>query len=644
METAEEIAADLVTLLHQGASADDFALRLAAAEALPETPAKAALVERVRMAMAVRNRLELLQQREQGLLAVVESAQELSSRLDLDELLRAIVRRARVLLSADLAWLSILDVEQGLFRALVTEGALAPGTAAMVAGRDRGVVSVVMTTRQPFTTPDYLHDQRFTHDARLDVSFREEGITALAGVPLVWEDEVIGLLFVADRYPRVHTAHNLAILGTLGTHGAVALKNARDFGRVNAALRQADEARAELERHARQVQAAADAHEEMTSLLARGASLASLCQSVAQRLNGSVLVLDEAAQLLSRGRAEGYPGSGAETYTPHGERSAELARALRQARQIGRSVPAFEAEGEACRVMPVIGGDGMLGSLALFHNGTLSEVAIRTFERSSSVIGVVLLSQERREAAQSRDAAALLRTLVSPRQDEPGELADRAERFGLDLGQPLSLLLAELDGPGSGYAARRLRQLGALERSLVDNIDGTLVILCAAPRAQDARQALGQWARREAGAGHRGVLSRPLNSPGELPAVYATLRRALVVLARLGVQGQVIGQNELALYSTLFETHDPASLDQFLEASIGPLLAHDQKRHAELATTLLCYFDCNQNAKTTAQRLDIHTNTVRQRLASVEALLGHWGQATRALEIHIALRLWSLRG
>ena len=114
------------------------------------------------------------------------------------------------------------------------------------------------------------------------------------------------------------------------------------------------------------------------------------------------------------------------------------------------------------------------------------------------------------------------------------------------------------------------------------------------------------------------------------------------MLGRIGVQGQVVGQNELALYSTLFETHDQASLDNFLEATIGALLAHDRKRGSELAATLLRYFDCNQNAKTTAQRLRIHVNTVRQRLATIEDLLGHWGNASRALEIHIALRLWSL--
>ena len=114
------------------------------------------------------------------------------------------------------------------------------------------------------------------------------------------------------------------------------------------------------------------------------------------------------------------------------------------------------------------------------------------------------------------------------------------------------------------------------------------------------------------------------------------------MLDRIGVRNQVIGQNELALYSTLFETHDQASLSEFIDAAIGPLIRQDRKRGSELALTLFRYFDCNQNAKTTARRLAIHVNTVRQRLATIEALLGGWGDAARALEIHIALRLWCL--
>ena len=63
-----------------------------------------------------------------------------------------------------------------------------------------------------------------------------------------------------------------------------------------------------------------------------------------------------------------------------------------------------------------------------------------------------------------------------------------------------------------------------------------------------------------------------------------------------------------------------------------------------IAATLLVYFDSNQNAKLAAQRLGIHVNTMRQRLGTIEDRVGYWGHATRALELHIALRLWSLSG
>ena len=644
MDIGESLLSNLIGLLHQGAAAEDYAARLAQAEALPaDHPRKSDLIEGVRMAMAVRNRLELLEQREQGMLAVMESAQDLSSRLDLDNLLAAIVTRARKLLGADMAWISALDESRGLFQSLALEGGLTQKSNAMGIRSDLGTASIVMATRKPFATADYLHDDRFPHDPRFDDIFRAEGIAAMVGVPLIWQDQVIGLLFAANRYPRVHTTQNIAILSTLATYAAVALKNARDFERIGNALHKADEARGQLQQHVRAVQAAADAHAQITLLLARGASLATICQTLAGLLGGSMLVLDEAAQVISQGAADGYDGNAAARYQPHGEHSAQLATALRAARQSGRSMEAYQLDGETCRVMPVIGGDDMLGALALFHRAPLAEVAARTFERSSSVIGMQLLARERQEASKNRDMAALLRALVLPRQGDVEALVNTAERFGIDLGAPMTIMLVELESPGAAYAARRLLQHGDMARCLIDEIDGVLAVLCATTRAVEVRASFADWARGELGVTYRGAMSRPAAVPTDLPVLYASLKRALGVLGRLGVRGQIVSQNELALYSTLFETHDLGSLEQFLEASIGPLLAYDSKRGTELAATLLSYLDCSQNAKVTAQRLDLHVNTVRQRLSSVENLLGHWGQASRALEIHVALRLWSLK-
>lgn len=642
-DAAQAIASDLIRMLHQGAAAEDFAARLAEAEALPESePAKHGLVELVRMAMALRNRLDLWQQRESGMMAVIESARDLSSRLDLKELLRAIVSRARNMLGSQVAWISAYDTALGAFHVLATDGALSRSTGEMVARNDLGIVSVVVKTRLPFTTPDYLNDTRFAHDATLDATFRDEGVAAVVGVPLLWEDEVIGLLFVADRYHRTHTAQNISILSTLATHAAVAIKNAMAFEQANAARESAEVARAELERHSRKVQAAAEAHEQMTSLLARGASLATLCEAVAGLMEGSVLVLDEAAQVIARADAPGYSGAAAEHYQPHGEHSSALATALRQSRQIGRSVLAYEAGGESCRASAVIAGDDVLGAVLLFRRGELDEMAVRTFERGTGVIGIVLLARERLEASQSRDQSALLRALLSPMQDDLPMLCERAAGFGLALSQPCSLLLVEMGHALASHAARRLRATKALPQAVFDEMDGVLTVLCTTTQAEDARRVVTELARTDREGELRGILSRPVPGPAALPGAYAVLRRALPVLRRLGVRDRIVAQNEMALYSTLFETHDQESLAAFLQATIGGLTAHDDKRGSELAATLLAYFDSSQNATVAAQRLRIHVNTMRQRLATIEDLIGHFGNATRSLELHMALRLWNL--
>lgn len=498
-----------------------------------------------------------------------------------------------------------------------------------------------MSTRLPFVTPDYLHDRRIAHDAALDDTLREEGISSLVGVPLVWNGEVTGLLFVADRYHRLHTAQSTSVLSTLATYGAVALRNAHDFERADAALAQAERARAELERHLRSVQAAVDAHEQITGLLARGATLATVCQSVARMLGGSLLVLDEAGHVVSRGASEGYADTAADAYVPHGPQAAALARAMRASRSSGHSSVAWSDGGETCRVLPVVGGDDVLGTTLLFHRGELDELAVRTFERCSSAIGIVLLSQQRVEASRNRDAAALLRSLLSPRQDDEATLADRAQAHGLDLTRPLTLTLVAMERPGADYAARHFASRASLGPALVDDLDGVLVVLCNAGRAVEVRQGLAAWMKQERAAG-RGAQSRPVPRAADIPALHATLRRAIGVLGRIGVDGRILGQDELAIYSTLFETHDQASLAHFLDATLGPLLRHDAQRGTELASTLLAWFDTHQNAKASAQRLGIHVNTVRQRLATVERLLGPWTQASRALELHIAVRLWSL--
>jgi hypothetical protein len=638
---SEAILSDLIRFLHQGAAADEFFAQIERAESLPG-PAhdKSSLVECIRMAMAIRNRLELQQQREHGLLAVIESAQDLSSHLDLMELLRAIVSKARNLLGSHVAWISVYNAEVDQFQAQVTDGAIFEQTDKMKTGKQFGVASIILATRLPFSTTDYLSDDRFPHDPQIDATFSSEGIVGVVGVPLLSKNEVIGLLFVADRYHRSHTALEISILGALATHAAVAINNAKAFDLTYQALRKGDLARAELELHGRNVQSAAEAHEQLTSLLAQGASLTTLCQRMAQLLDARIMIVDEGLQIICQGADDGADRESTPKWEPHGEHSAAIVAAIRESRRSGQSVIAYN-DGVLCRVVSVVGGGDAAGAVLLFRGEDLDAPALRTLERSASLIGIVLLSQERVDIHKSRDVAALLRGLVLPQQYEWSSTLERARQFGLKLAQPLSLLLLETKDLKATYIARRFRTLASFPGVVLDEIDGIVAMVCGTHKAQDLARTCNQLLSGEFRTDHWGVLSKPTAQAQDLPVLYSTLRRALFVSRRLGVNG-ILGQSELALYSVLFETQDEASLDAFLETSIGTLLAHDRKKNSELASTLLFYFDANRNARLVAKRMAIHVNTVRQRLATIEEILGHLGNSTRALELHMALRLWAL--
>lgn len=632
----------MIRFLHRGAAADDFFAQIARAEAIGDQGHdKSALVECIRMAMAIRNRLELQQQREHGLLAVVESAQYLSSHLDLLGLLRAIVSRARNLMGSHVAWISVYNPEAEQLQVQVTDGAIFEETDKMTTRRPFGVGSVIFDTGLPFTTSDYLADDRFRHDPVLDEIFRNEGVAALVGVPLLSGSEVVGLLFVADRYHRSHSALEVSILSTLATHAAVAMKTAKAFDVTNKALANGDIARAELEKHARNVQMAAEAHEKLTSLLAQGASLKTLCQTVATLLCGRVLIVDEGLQPICKGAPEGCDERIAADAGVQDRHQDAIEKAIRQSRASGRSVVAYATGDEQCRVISVIGGDSTVGAILLFRRDDLDDMAVRTFERSSSVIGIVLLSQDRMEIRRSRDVAALVRGLLLPNQYDRIATLERADQFNFDLTQSLSLLLLDTDDLKATYVAKRLRSISSLSGTILDELHGAIAIICRTQHAQEVVDACNRMLLKEFKANCCGVVSKPSPGTEGLAAHYSTLRRALVVARRLGVRG-ILRQNELALYSVLFETQDESSLGAFLESSIGALLSHDQKRGSALASTLLCHFDSNRNARLVAKRMNIHVNTVRQRLALIEDMLGHMGNPTRALELHMALRLWAL--
>jgi GAF domain-containing protein/sugar diacid utilization regulator len=637
-DSAGAIQGKLLSLLRRNAPVDEFTALLGGIKELANTDVpRETLAQSVEAGLALRERLVQQEQRERGLVAVIETSRDLTALRDIELVLQAIVRRARQLVGCTVAYLANYVPERNEFYMRATDGAMSEEMKKLKVSSDFGVIGMVLRTKAPQSSSNYLEDNRIKHLEAVDDAFRREGINSILGVPLLAAGEVLGILFVADRYQRSFLPWEMSILSTLAAHAAVAILNARAFEEARVALRQAGEANAMLQAQAEGIRLAAEAHEQLTSVVAKGGGLQDLGRIVADKLRGRVLVLDEGGRPITPVLEA---GSGPD------ERALwkvddHLKNAMRESRMLGRSVVAHASGPEICRVSAVVGGSGLLGWMVIKTPAELNEFEIRIFERSAIMAGIVLLSQERMYLAVNRDRSAILRGLLYWQQDDLAGLSDRATRHGLDLSKPVVLAAIEVDAGRASQMLKQMKDLPGLGAMLSDEIDGLLVVLTSPASPEALSEVLRSNAK---GPPITAVVSKPVKRVSDLPRVYQSLKRCMGLMRSLDRKGSVSLESELSPYALLFEKQGSEDVEVFLKATVGKLLDYDRKRSCSLAETILCYLDNGHNARRTAAKLGIHVNTLRQRFETIQKLLDGWSDTTRALEIHLALRLWQLRG
>ncbi|CAM5198432.1 hypothetical protein CDEN61S_00751 [Castellaniella denitrificans] len=633
-----EIGSEVVRLLHRDAGRRDLEALRDRLSRLPDGADRTRALEILSMGLTVKERLEQHQQRERGLMAVIETAQDLTRIVDIDAVLRVIVQRARTLLGCDVGYLSVYDPERRDFYVRATDGAFSERFCRIRVGLDTGVCGYVARHRSPYSSSDYPGDSRFNHSDFIDGAMRDEGIASILGVPLLSAGEVTGVLFVGDRYVRAYTAWETSILSTLGAQASVAIGNARLFEQARDALARAGATNELLSRQTADTRAAAEAHEQLTALVARGGDLPDVCAMLARRLGGRVAVCDEGGREIAAARGE----EGVEDPAEEGRWIEDAAyAALAESRRTGRSV----AYRKSRRVCAVVGGEGPLGGLVLQTAEPLGEVAARIFERGAMVTGVVLLLKAQRALSLMSDAPAVLHGLVHGPGGRSERFARQAEKYGVDIHRSMRLLVVRAGRDGCTHLRRQLMDRLGTSGALFDDVGDSLVVLASAARMEPALAAVRACLRHHRGP-FSGVVGEAIDRPDDLPESFERAERCLDLLDALDRRGKIFDEGRLALYAPLFSRADAAAIEGFLTATLGGLYAGSNargERRAVLAGTLLSYLDHGYNAAEAARSLSLHINTLRQRLEAIDALLEGWRDAGRALEVHMALRLWRLR-
>ncbi|MGW2870106.1 helix-turn-helix domain-containing protein [Kitasatospora sp. NPDC001225] len=640
-ESAAPALRRLLDLLASGAATEDFADVLADARRRGAPAAVLAEIDDATwQALRVHRTLRQHRRRETELTALFDTAGDLAASRDLDTVLQAIVRRARMLLGTDTAYLTLPDEAAGDTYMRVTDGSVSVLFQTLRLSLGHGLGGLVAQTARPYATPDYRTDERFHHTGTIDAGVLDEGLVAIIGVPLLLGGQVIGVLFAADRSPRAFSPDEVALLCSLAAHAAIALDTAKSLADTRAALAELNAANELVRAHSAAVQRAEQAHDRLTDLVLRGAEVPDVAAAVAALLGGEIAVLD----------AEGEPLAG------RSAPAAELAEAVAASRAEGRSVRHREQW-----VCAVLAGHDALGTMVLRGRPDLDDADRRLFERASVVTALLLLLRRSVAETENRIRGDLLTDLLTAPERDPAGLTARGRRLGVDLARPHLVLVAE---PADGKTDERGRLAGAARRYLFGSRGvsaehaETVVLLTpvesgsggsgsggavgAGDPEETARQAAERLARL-AGFPVTVGAGRPAAGPSALAASYGEGLRCLRALRVLGRAGEGASARALGFLGVLLgDGHD---VDGFVGATLGPLLAYDARRGTELVRTLRAYFDCGGSLTRAKDELHVHVNTVVQRLDRVEALLGRdWNQPERSLELQLALRLQLLAG
>jgi signal transduction histidine kinase/putative methionine-R-sulfoxide reductase with GAF domain len=208
--------------------------------------------------------LESALRREQKKVALVqEVSRALSTVGDLDQLLRLIMEKVTDLMEADRATLFLVSEDGGTLWSKVVQGGdlveirLASG---------EGVAGWVAQTRELVNIPDAYADQRFQPSVDLKSGYRTRTILS---VPMTGAlGGLVGVLQVLNKKSDgPFTRGDEELLGALASQAAIAIENARLYHSLVTQNQELSEARRDLERRQRELNALYEVEKDMSHAL-----------------------------------------------------------------------------------------------------------------------------------------------------------------------------------------------------------------------------------------------------------------------------------------------------------------------------------------------------------------------------------------
>lgn len=575
--------------------------------------------------------------------------------LDLEDLLNRVVAivAAATMSDAGFVYMWEDDGERLVLRA-ATEGDQRPFLGTIRLQMGEGVTGWSAMARAPVvinSTPT--DDPRFSYYPEL----KEERFRAMLTTPIVVRDDtVVGVFTLYSRHAghfddeHLHTAIEVASL----LAGAIERAHLRD-------------------QDARKAKALAFLGELMSALSSSGPITEIVDTVVAMTLDAMaselcVIVLFEPTEvrLAVRTDATGDMSSAARrtieqrlrTVVQDGEATSGAVSGVFEEMALSSALRLRELA-----TVPLLTGSEQLGFVSCHRSGRYSPQELQLLTTIADRIALAVKVRRLNEAVLEHSPAWRLHRLLSAGTWN-AQVSSLAAALGCDLSEPHMVVKARLlavhsedhrddvpdrIGRGSASVARHITTFSP--GSVVHCAEGKVVGLVRISSARSVDEFVQRLRGVSEDLEHRlGVrLSAGLSSVGVEPHGYAAAYReaieALEIGSSLWGEGRVVTFGDLGPYAYLSRiSADPGVGRDPAMMRVARLVEYDQRKGSQLLETLDCYLQCRGNASVAADRLIVHRNTLRQRLARIEELTGvDLGETDDWFPLQLACKLMRLR-
>jgi hypothetical protein len=578
-----------------------------------------------------------LVRRQRELASLYATAKSLTALGELDEVLQSIVHHAHDLIGTDFTYLSLVGAD-GRLSARASQGTISASFLAACIPADVGLGGKVLASRSPHWVRNYATSTLFDHDPNFDRLVTTETLVALLGVPLIIRGEAVGALFAADRSERDFQADEIALLNAFADHAAVALDNARLYEASRTALQELQIAYRKIEEHVAVIERAQAIHEALTGVVLEGGTPGDVAQLLADQLGGSVALLDRTGAALFRRDSASSP-------CPAPSRI-DLADAVKNAHRSGRCTTSVDTVGVAHSVASIQAGDSYLGALAwsraaVADHGAPDDMDLRTLERATHILGLLILKERAVAEASERLSGELLTELMVGRPGISPAQRARTRARNIDADRLDLVLVADSPTVSATDLSRHLHDVARDCSGLAGEHLGRATMILHSVDDDRTVEEVHHRLRRTLGGPVVVVGERAVNH--DWSRAYSLASRCCAVMRAIGHDDLGATTGRYALYAMIFDTERVRELDRFIADSIGSLLDYDRRRGTNLVDTLGAYYVHRANVAATARALHVHVNTLLKRLDRASDVLGLDLRHENDLELQLGLRLHQLR-